>query len=108
MLSLLYLRFTCGLGRDVELPPIYKEVAHLKECMEGLATLKQKLLREIPSCQRIFSGREYFKASLPLLALVKNFSLMKPFLDPACAVWGEILPTPTARHESRWGGGGHT
>ena len=40
--------------------------------MEGLATLNQALMRAMPSCFRVFAGRDYFSASLPLLAFVKK------------------------------------
>ena len=52
--------------------------------MEGLATLNQALTRGLTSCLRIFRGRAHFSASLPLLAFVKNMSLLNPSLDPAC------------------------
>ena len=42
-------------------------------------------MRGLPSCRRVFGGSAHFIASLPLLALVKNVSLMNPSLDPACA-----------------------
>ena len=42
----------------------------------------------MPSCRRIFGGRAYFSASLPLLAFVKNVSLLNPSLDPACTGGG--------------------
>ena len=51
---------------------------------EGLATLNQALMRGLPSCRRVFGGRAYFSASLPLHALVKKYSLVKPSLDAAC------------------------
>ena len=52
--------------------------------MDGLATLNQALMRGLPSCRRIFGGRAHFSASLPLLAFVKNVSLLNPSLGPAC------------------------
>ena len=52
--------------------------------MEGLATLNQALMRGVPSCRRVFGGRAHFSASLPLLTLVENVSLLKPSLYPAC------------------------
>ena len=45
-------------------------------------------MRGLPSCQRVFGGRAHFSASLALLALVKNVSLMNPSLDKACAKGG--------------------
>ena len=81
-LSLLHLCFKCGLTGYAELPPIWEEVARMKGRIEGLATLNQTLLRGIPSCWRIFGGRAHFRTSIPLLAFVKNVTLMKPSLDP--------------------------
>ena len=91
---------------------------------EGLATLNQALMRGLPSCRRVFGGRVHFSASLPLLALVKNISLMNPFLDPVCAgggvhsladsagysqgvhPWGcrRLPPGPAARQAPGFGG----
>ena len=51
--------------------------------MDGIATLNQALMRGLPSCRQIFGGRAHFSASLPLIAFVKNVSLMNPSLDPA-------------------------
>ena len=82
-LSLLHIRFACGVAADVDLPPIWKLVAQLRGKMDGLATLNQALMRGLPSCRRIFGGRAHFSASLPLLAFVKNVSLLNPSLDPA-------------------------
>ena len=58
---------------------------------EGLATLNQALMRGLPSCRRVFGGRAYFSASLPLLALVKNVSIMNPSLYPLCSEGGFTL-----------------
>ena len=52
--------------------------------MDGLATLNQALMRGLPSCRRIFGGSAHFSAFLPLLAFVKNMSLLNPSLDPMC------------------------
>ena len=87
-LSLLHLRFACGVAGDDDLPPLWEAVALGRGKTEGLATLNQALMRGLPSCRRVFGGRAHFSASLPLLALVKNVSLMNPSLDPACAVGG--------------------
>ena len=55
-LSLLYLRFACGVSVDGDLPPIWEVVARLKGRVEGLATLNQTLMRGLPSCCRLFGG----------------------------------------------------
>ena len=39
-------------------------------------------MRGLPSFYLVFVGRDHFSASLPLLALVKNVSLLNPSLDP--------------------------
>ena len=83
-LSLLHLRFSFRLVVDVELPPIWKVIARGRGNMEGLATLNQALMRDLPSCCRIFGGGDHFSASLPLLVFVKNVILMNTSLDPAC------------------------
>ena len=82
-LSLLHLRFVYGVAMDVDLPPIWESVARGRGKMDGLATLNQALMRGLPSCRQLFGGRANFSNSLPLLALVKNVSLMNPSLDPA-------------------------
>ena len=79
-LSLLHLRFACGVAVDVDLPPIWEEVARVRVKMEGLATLNQALMRGLPSCLQVFGGRAHFSASLPLLVFVKNVSLLDPSL----------------------------
>ena len=84
-LSLFHLRFACGVAGDSDLPPFWETVALGQGNIEGLATLNQALMRGLPSCRRVFRGRAHFSASLPLLTLVKNVSLMNPSLDPACA-----------------------
>ena len=87
-LSLFHPRFLCGVVGDSDLPPLWEAVALGRGKTEGLATLNQALMRGLPSCRRVFGGRAHFSASLPLLALVKNVSLMNPSLDPACAGGG--------------------
>ena len=82
-LSLLHLRFACGVAGDLDLSPIWEEVARAKGRMEGLATFNQTLLRGIPCCRRVFGGRAHFSASIPLLAFVNKTSLLNPSLDPA-------------------------
>ena len=56
--------------------------------MKELTTLNQTLLMGLPSYKRVFGGRAHFSAPLPLLAFVKNVSLLNPSLDPACAGGG--------------------
>ena len=73
---------------DVDLPLIWESVAWGRGKIEGLATLNQALMRGLPSCRRIFGERAHFSASLPLLAFVKNLSLMNPSLDPVCTGGG--------------------
>ena len=90
-LSLLHLRFVCGVAADVDLPPIWESVAWVRGKMDGLATLNQALMRGLPSCFRIFGGSAHFSASLPLLAFDKNVSLLNPSLDPACTGGGSRL-----------------
>ena len=90
-LSLLHLRFACGVAADVDLPPIWESVAQGRGNMDGLATLNQALMRGLPSCRRIFGGRAHFSASLPLLVLVKNVILLNPSLGPACTGGGHYL-----------------
>ena len=63
-------------------------VVHVRGKTEGLSTLNQALVRGLPSCQRVFGGGEHFIASLPLLALVKNVSLVRPSLDPEYSMGG--------------------
>ena len=48
-------------------------------------------MRGLPSFLGVFGGSAHFSASLPLLALVKNVSLVNPYLDPACAGGGFTL-----------------
>ena len=87
-LSLLHPPFACGVAVDGDLPPIWEAVAWGKGRMEGLATPNQDLTRGLPSCLRVFGGRAHFSASLPLLAFVKNVSLLNPSLDPTCTGGG--------------------
>ena len=51
---------------------------------EGISTLNQALARGLPSCCQVFGGRANFNSSLPLLAFVKNVSLLNPSLNPSC------------------------
>ena len=90
-LSLFHLRFACGVAGDNDLPPLWEAVALRRGKTEGLATLNQALMRGLPSFPRVFGGRAHFSASLPLLALVKNVSLLHPSLDPACTGGGGSL-----------------
>ena len=71
-LLLLHLRFACRWWGGADLPPIWEEVARVKEITEGLATLNHTLPRGVSLCQRVFRGRAHFGASLPLLEFVKN------------------------------------
>ena len=50
-LSLMHLRFVCGVAADVDLPPIWESVARGRGNMDGLATLNQALMRGLPSCR---------------------------------------------------------
>ena len=56
----------------------------MKGRMERLVTLNQTLLRGLPSCRQAFRGRAHFSAFFPLLASVKNVSLLNPSLEPDC------------------------
>ena len=87
-LSLPHIRFAFGVAGDSDLPPIWKAVAQVQGKMEGMVTLNQALIRGLPSCRRIFGERAHFRASVPLLALVKNFLLVNPSLYPAYAGGG--------------------
>ena len=87
-LSFLQLCFACRVAGDGNLPPIWEALAREEGKMEGLTTLNQALVRSLPSFQRVFRGRAHFSASLPLLALVKNFCIWNPSLEPACAGGG--------------------
>ena len=57
-LLLLHLRFTCRVAGDGDLSPIWEAVARGKINMEGLETLKQTLMRGLPSCIQVFGGGE--------------------------------------------------
>ena len=81
-LSLLYLCFVCMMVVDGDLPTIWEAVAQGKGRMEGLDTLNQYLMRGLPSCHQVFGGRLHLGASLPLVAFIKNVSLLNPYLDP--------------------------
>ena len=59
-LSLLHLRFTCGVAADVDLPPIWDSAAQGRGNMDRLATLNQVLMRSLSSFHRIFGGRAHF------------------------------------------------
>ena len=87
-LSLLHLRFACGLAGDSDPPPIWEAVAQGRGKTEGLTTLNQALMRGLPYFRKLFGGRAHFCAYFPLLALVKNISLMNPSLDPLCTGGG--------------------
>ena len=50
-LSFLHLRFECGVEGDSDLPPILDRVELGQGKTEGLATLKQALMRGLPSCR---------------------------------------------------------
>ena len=69
---------------DGYVPPIWDAVAWGKGRMEGIVTLNQALMRVLPFCCRVFGGRAHFNSSLPLLAFVKNVSLLNPSLNPSC------------------------
>ena len=97
-LSLLHLRFACGVAGDSELPPIWDAIVQGRGNTEGLATLKQTLMRGLPSFQQIFWGRAHFSAYLPLLAFVRSVLLMKPSLEPACARGGIHAVADKAGH----------
>ena len=89
-LSLLHLHFASGVEGDSELPPIWEAVTRGRDKTKGLETLNQALMRGLLYLRRVFGGRVHFSASLPLLSLVKNVSLMNHFLDPACAGGGGV------------------
>ena len=89
-----HLRCACRVVGDVDLPPIWEEVACVKGRMEGLDTPNQTLLRGISSYRRVFGGRAHFSASLPLLEFIKNMSLMNLPLNPACT-GGGFMPWMT-------------
>ena len=86
------------MARDDDLTTHWQALALGMRNTEGLATLNQALMRGLPSCRRVFGGRAHFSASLPLLALVKNVSLMNPSLDPACAGGGVHTLADSAGH----------
>ena len=81
-LSLLNLRFACGVAGDGDMSPIWEVVARGKGRTEGLATLNNTLVRGMPYCCWVFVGRAHFSVSLPLLPLFNNFSLRNSDLDP--------------------------
>ena len=55
-LSLLYIRFTCGVAVDGGLPCIWEVVAWGKGWIEGIATLNQFLMRGLPYFSRSSEG----------------------------------------------------
>ena len=55
-------------------------------------------MRGLPSCRQIFGGRSHFSASIPLLAFVKNMSLLNHSLTPH-EQGGGFMPCMTC-HES--------
>ena len=63
----------------------------MKERTEGLCTLNHTLLMGLSSRRRVFGAREHFRASLTLLELINNVSLIDSYLDPACAGGGSHL-----------------
>ena len=87
-LSLLHLRFVCGVEGYGDLPPIWEVVARGEFRTEGLDNLNQVMMRGLLYCCRFFGGRVHFSASLPLLELVNNVSLWSPSLEPACTGGG--------------------
>ena len=88
-LSLIHLRFTCRVVGYSNLSHMWDALVQGKGKMEGLTTLNHALMRSLISCRQVVGGRAYFRAYLPLLSLVRNVSLMNPYLDPACAGgWG--------------------
>ena len=72
----------------MDLPPIWESVARGRGKMDTLATLNQALMRGLPSCRRIFVGRSHFSTPPPLLAFVKNVSLLNPSLNHVCTGGG--------------------
>ena len=52
-LSLLHLRFACGVVGDRDLPPIWDVVLQGRGKMEGLATLNQDMMRGLQSCRQV-------------------------------------------------------
>ena len=84
-LSILHLRFACGVAGDGEMSPIWEAVTRGKGRTESLATLNQMLMRGITSCSWVFFWEgAHFSASLPLHTFIKNVSLCNPSLYPAC------------------------
>ena len=55
-LSLLHLRFACGVAGDSDVPPIWEAVALGQGKTEGLENLNQALMRGLPSCRKVFGG----------------------------------------------------
>ena len=80
-LSLLHLRFACRVEMYRDLPPIWVWFVQVKGRMEGLATLNQVLIQGLSSYFLVIGGRSHFGALPPLLAFVKNMSLMNLSLD---------------------------
>ena len=92
-MSLLHLRFACGVAVYGDLPPIWEAVTRGKGRVEGLAKLNQDLMQGLPYCLRVFRRRAHFSESLPLFAFVKNVSLLNPSLDPTCTGGGGVVHT---------------
>ena len=57
-------------------------------------------MRGLPYFWKVFEGRAHFSASLPLLTLVRNVSLMNPYLYPACAGRGGVHSVDHAAGDS--------
>ena len=91
-LSLMHLRFACGVAGDTNLPPIWDAVSQGQGKTEGLATLNQPLMRGLLSFRRVFGRRAHSSAPLPLLDFVRNVSLMNPSLNPSCNGGGGFTP----------------
>ena len=81
---LLHFCFLCGVAVDGYLPPIWEAVVRGRGRVEGLATMNQALMHDLPSYRRVFGGRTHFSASLPLIAFETNVILLNPYLDPVC------------------------
>ena len=83
-LSLLYLRFVCGVTEYGDLPPIWEALARGIRRTEGMSNLNQALMWVLSSCCWVFEGRAHFSAYSPLLAFTKNISLLNPSLETVC------------------------
>ena len=87
-LSILRLRFTCGVEGYRDLTPICEAVTRGKVRMEGLVTLNQTLIGGIPSCHWAFWSRSHLSASLPLLVLFNKILLCNSSKDTDCSRGG--------------------